>query len=350
VRVVGSETLRKLEHGGPNVLSKVKSIFLPSELSCGIPGYSDEMERVVNEEIENRKYDLTFFCGFSTFIYCSEKNRRRPCLVDGVDSFSLFCKSVYLKEKRIVQRMRGFMNFVWAIRYERMHFSKAKNMIFTSPVDRNYVMKNAPASRIWVVPNGVDLAYFKDAARTKPTKGNLLFTGVMDYAPNNDSIIYFVLEILPRIRKELPYVTLTVVGKNPTRELRSLAEKTEGIEVTGLVPDIRPFFEQSEIYVAPMISGAGIKNKILEAWAMMKPTVATPMSCNGLEAVDRENILVAERADEFAARTVEVLRDPLLSAGLASKGRRTVETYYSWEEQSAKLKRVFEEVTTSQTP
>jgi glycosyltransferase involved in cell wall biosynthesis len=107
------------------------------------------------------------------------------------------------------------------------------------------------------------------------------------------------------------------------------------------VDDVRPYLGRSAVFVCPMRLGAGIKNKILQAWAMARAVVATPVACGGLRAVDGENLLVAASDEQFAASVVQLLNDPAKRESLGSKGRDTVLGYYTWERQSDEFDRVF---------
>lgn len=342
VEIVPENTQKKID--SINWYSKIKNIFYPFKLSLGLPGYSEEMTRMVNEKIASPKYDLVFFCGLSIFLYADMEHIHTQYVVDVVDSLSLFCESSFKKEKNVKKKLFSYLNYLWAIRYEKIHFSKAKNMILISPIDMDYIKKNCLHSKIWVVPNGVDTEYFKSRNKSIQSRNTLFFSGVMDYSPNNESMIYFIKEILPLVRRRIPDVFLVIAGKNPTHELQAIAHKTHGIKLTGFVQDMRPFFEDAMIYVAPMIAGAGLKNKVLEAWAMSKPVVATPMACNGLNAVNEENILIAETPGAFAEKILMLLSNPELKKKLGNNGRKMVEESYSWESKSRMLEKIFNEL------
>ena len=115
--------------------------------------------------------------------------------------------------------------------------------------------------------------------------GNIVFSGKMSYAANRDAALYFCAEIFPIIRKEHPPATLTLAGSGPTADLRALAARpNSGIEVTGRVPDLRPFLARASVAVCPLRLGVGIQNKVLEAMAMGQALVATPLASRPLQA------------------------------------------------------------------
>ncbi len=213
-----------------------------------------------------------------------------------------------------------------------------------SHVDAAHVKVNCPGSRIWVIPNGVDTEYFHTKNHHSDAGRNLLFTGVMNYTPNVESIVYFIKEILPLVRRRISDVKLTVAGRNPTLELQKIEKEVHEISLTGYVDDIRPYFERAAIYVAPIISGAGLKNKILEAWSMSKAVVATSLSCDGIDAIDGYNVVIADRPKDFAEKVVQLLSDTNMRDRLAINGRHTVERSYSWLSKSKMLENLFREV------
>lgn len=327
-----------------NKYENIKNIFSPSPLTIGSPYYSDEMAKVVNQEIMSLKYELIYFSGFSMFLYNKLKLEKHTYIVDVIDSLSIYLKNDYIKEKNIIKKIKCYLNYMWAVNYEKIHHSRASNMILVSSIDAEQVKKHCPASNVWVIPNGVDTDYYVSKNKCKMTENILLFTGVMNYHPNNESIIYFIKEILPLVKRRVPNVKLLVAGKNPMPELRRMATRLPGIDLTGYVADMRPYFDKAAIYIAPMISGAGLKNKILEAWAMSKPVVAFPLSCDGIDAVDGYNALIAGSREEFADKIVKVLSDPMQSDKLAKNGRKTVEKSYSWISKSKMLEEVFSKV------
>jgi len=255
VKFVASSTQRAVRLSR---YKKIKNIFSPHGLTLGSPCYSDEMAEVVNREILSVQYDLIYFSGFSMFLYNRLQLNRNAYIVDVIDSLSLYLKHDFIKQNNYREKTKSYFNYVWAVNYEKRHHSRAKNMIFVSLVDATHVKKNCPNSNIWVIPNGVDTEYFKSKNKFTVTDNILLFTGVMNYPPNNESIIYFINRILPLVRERVPYVSLLVAGKNPTPELQRIAANIAGIYLTGYVDDIRPYFEKAAIYVAPMISGAGL--------------------------------------------------------------------------------------------
>jgi sugar transferase (PEP-CTERM/EpsH1 system associated) len=185
------------------------------------------------------------------------------------------------------------------------------------------------------VGNGVDLDYFAPPKEPASSSG-LVFTGTMDYAPNVDGVCWFAEHVWPAVRLRWPDLTFTIVGRDPAKAVRRLAER-DGIEVTGAVPDVRPYVANSAVAVCPLRIARGIQNKILEAMAMARPVVASPQAAQGLAVTGGEHLLIAETPREWASSVLALLADTQEQRRLGRAGRTCVETRYTWEGQLATL-------------
>jgi glycosyltransferase involved in cell wall biosynthesis len=152
----------------------------------------------------------------------------------------------------------------------------------------------------------------------------------MSYFPNIEAVRFFTDAIWPLVREAVPEARFTIVGRNPDPSLRALADADPGISVTGTVPDIRPYIEQATLYVCPVQTGAGIKNKVLEAMAMQRPIVATSFACTGIDVRSGVHMLLRDDPEEFAAAVIGLLRDPAQRARLGRSARQMVEQQYGW--------------------
>jgi glycosyltransferase involved in cell wall biosynthesis len=170
----------------------------------------------------------------------------------------------------------------------------------------------------------------------------MVFTGVMDYRPNVDAVVWFCEEILPAIQAEIPEANLTICGSSPTAAVRRLAKKS-GVRVTGQVPDTRPYLDEAELFVAPLRMARGVQNKLLEALAMGLPCVASTTAWSGTVIPEGEGIFVADRPSEFAGHVIRLLRDADQRAQMGGRARTAAEAHYRWERQMARLDRVIAE-------
>ncbi len=141
--------------------------------------------------------------------------------------------------------------------------------------------------------------------------------------------------ILPQVRRACPWAVFRIVGAAPTAEVLALA-KADGVEVTGSVPDVRPYLARAGVVVAPLRIARGIQNKVLEGLAAGRPVVVTPNALDGIGAKAGRDVLVAAAADDFARAVIDVLQGKA-APDLAANGQRYVVENFQWSAQMVKL-------------
>ncbi|MDL2336245.1 MAG: TIGR03087 family PEP-CTERM/XrtA system glycosyltransferase [Pseudomonadota bacterium] len=219
--------------------------------------------------------------------------------------------------------------------YERTLASRATRSFFVTEKETELFRSMAPesAGNCEAMCNGVDADYFApDPQRESPFANDelpLVFSGAMDYWPNIDAVTWFASEILPRLRARWPTLRLHIAGRNPTPTVRALAGPA--INVTGTVPDMRPYLQHAAVVVAPLRLARGIQNKILEAMAMGRPVVAARECADAITAQRGSELICAEDADGFVREVDALLREPARAASMGEAGRRRVQRDYSWE-------------------
>jgi sugar transferase (PEP-CTERM/EpsH1 system associated) len=229
--------------------------------------------------------------------------------------------------------------------YEAQVCAGVDATITVSETDRRILAGLAPGSRMWSVPTGVDVEYFKPNG-THEVPGRLVFTGSMDWYPNEDAILHFCEAVWPAIRRQVPEASLTVAGRNPGTRLRAAAAAA-GVHLTGTVDDIRPDLAQGQVYVVPLRVGSGTRLKIFEALSMGKPVVATRVGAEGLPLSPGEHYIQADEPDDFAQAVVSLLRDSERRRALATAGRRLVEERFSWAQVARRFETLCEHVVTN---
>jgi len=241
-------------------------------------------------------------------------------------------------ESQLLERRSAGESAAWRRRYlhlqaERLRRAEAEWMprvalnVVVSPEDEEVFRDIAPTARYAVIPNGVDIEYFRPQA--SPTDG-CVFVGGTTWHPNRDALHWFAGEILPLLRARGETSPVTWVGR-VTEEERRAFDGVDGLQLTGYVDDIRPYLARAACFIAPLRFGGGTRLKLLDAWAMGKAIVSTSSGAEGLGGVDGEDLLLAEDAARFADAVVRVLRDPALRARLEAGGRAAVETRFSWD-------------------
>jgi sugar transferase (PEP-CTERM/EpsH1 system associated) len=218
--------------------------------------------------------------------------------------------------------------------FDRDAAGRCDRCLFVSPAEAQLFQELTPAARpkALVLPNGVDSTHFSPklhfACPFEQGGPVIAFTGDMSYWPNEDAVLWFAKQVLPRLRSDHPHLRFVGVGRGPGRRLRRAAARL-GFTLTGAVPDVRPFLAHAAVVVAPMRIARGVPNKVLEAMAMAKAVVATPAAVTGLRVRAGEDVLVAADPESLARATARVL-DPQFARGLGERGRARVVADYSW--------------------
>jgi sugar transferase (PEP-CTERM/EpsH1 system associated) len=220
-------------------------------------------------------------------------------------------------------------------------------VVAVSAEDRDQMQADYGAQSVFEVPTGVDTDFFRPTGNEKRNAHNLVFTGSMDWLPNEDAITYFTEQILPRIKQSVPDVTLTVVGRNPYPRLLELAQRDSSVEVTGRVDDVRPYMERAAAYVVPLRIGGGTRLKIYEAMAMEQAIISTSIGAEGLPVKDGVELLLADSAESFADAVVNVLKNPALAKSLGNRAAKTVRENFGWEKVAERFGNICEEALAS---
>ncbi len=269
-----------------------------------------------------------------------------PVVWDSVDCIThLFRQASAGSRSRMGQWMTRF-ELGRTGRYEGDLVKRFEQITVTSEKDRQALAELgglAPeqAEHIHVLSNGVDLDYFKPDDSLPRQPNALVVSGKMSYHANVTMTLELAERIMPLIWAERPETTLYVVGKDPTRELLALGNHPR-IVVTGEVPDIRPYLRQAAVAVAPVMYGAGIQNKVLEAMACATPVVTTPGAAQSIAAVDGQDYLIGQTAESFAAGVLHLLADPNFAGAIGRHGRQFIETYHAWPEIVCQLENIYD--------
>jgi sugar transferase (PEP-CTERM/EpsH1 system associated) len=215
-------------------------------------------------------------------------------------------------------------------RYEAEICRRADEVLAVSEADAEALRKLTPELNVTVIPNGIDTQAYRPATAGADTSGKrLVFTGTMDFRPNVDAVLWFARQALPLIQAEISDVHFLVVGQRPHRRLDPLRENP-AITLTGWVKDVRPYFADATVYVAPLRMGGGTRLKLLEAMAMGKPIVATSLGAEGYPVRDGRELILADTPAAFAEGVVSLLGDEERRAELGRMARSFVKEQYDW--------------------
>ncbi|MEO6528287.1 MAG: glycosyltransferase [Gemmatimonadaceae bacterium] len=228
--------------------------------------------------------------------------------------------------------LRAYMGEQWRRmrRVERDQCLRFDHVVAVSPEDAAVFREQYGVQRVSSVPTGVDTDFFRPTGTVAQTPGNIVFTGSMDWMPNEDGMTWFVGEVLPLIERAVPGVTLTIVGRNPTARVRALADGRSHVRVTGTVPDVRPFLEEAAVVVVPLRIGGGTRIKIYEAMGMERAVVSTTIGAEGLDVANDRHILRADDASAFADAVVSLLQSTERASEIGRAAAEHVRTHFGW--------------------
>jgi sugar transferase (PEP-CTERM/EpsH1 system associated) len=306
------------------LLNVIRLPHLPVTLAARA---SSRMVQLLRHVTSHEHYDISFACQLKMAGYLKHcaTGKRVAELTDVVSvlrrRMSLFARSWPTKFFNVVEAHR--LAF-WEKRVARL----ADVMLLASTADAAKLARMAPGARIAVLPNGVDVDYFRPLP--DPGRHILLFWGHLRYPPNADGIVWFCQDIFPNVREAVPDAELLVAGKEPPPEVAALG-RVPGVKVMGYVPDLRPYLAQASVVVVPLRFGTGIRNKILEAFAAGRAVVSTSLGWEGLDVAPGRHLEVADEPSAFCAALVNLLRDPTRRAWLTSNARELVEKMYRWD-------------------
>jgi glycosyltransferase involved in cell wall biosynthesis len=287
--------------------------------------------------LQQQTFDLVLFHGKDIFPVI-EDCRGLPVVVDFCDATSMRVRS--RMRYASLARLPVLMLRYWQVRrLEKKLIRKSPHLAFVSCRDREAIL--GAGGKAEVVPIGVDTQYWK---RESPHRqaNCLVFTGVMNYAPNEDAAICLIEKIVPLIRQSIPRLQVFIVGRDPAPVLQEKARRHPGVTVTGFVDDVRPYLERATVFAAPLRFGSGVQNKVLEAMAMQVPVVTTSLVAAGLrvDGAATPPLGVADGEKQFAGRVVDLLQQEEQRARLAEDGRRFVENHFVWSRSAEKLEQM----------
>ena len=286
----------------------------------------------------------------AVFAYCSSSARYAmdlgnvPRVVDFVDVDSF-------KWEEYSRVSRFPLSLIYGLEAKRLREAEktmlsefSRSIVTTEKEKEKLVSIFTPSEpKASVIPNGVDVPYFSRPGEGgyEAEAGAIVFTGQMDYMPNVDAAVYFYNEVLPKIRERFPAARFRIVGRAPSPKLQATCRDAE---ITGYVPDIRPYLWSSAVYVAPLRISYGVPNKVLEAMAAGVPVVATSRAVQGIRVEKGKDVLVADTPGEMAEKIVSLLENSALREEMSRRAKEYVLKEHDWDATGHKLKDIFSEI------
>ncbi len=294
--------------------------------------YSVEMVRVLKHLLTSRRFDIVHFEMLHTGQFLSDlktKSEKPYATVLGEQNIdSSIWRRLAREESNPLRKLLFYSQYRSFMSYERRMCPRFDLCVCVSTQDQQELASLCPGTAVELSPNGVDPDYFKPSD-AEEDETRLVFIGSMDWQPNEDAVLYFCNRILPQIQVEIPEIKLYIVGSNPTDRVLKLRDM-QGVTVTGLVEDVRPYIASAAVFVVPLRIGGGTRLKILQALAMKKAVVSTSIGCEGLDIERNKHLLVADEPQQFATGTVQLMQDRSMRRRLGETGRMLVQERYDW--------------------
>lgn len=294
--------------------------------------YNKDMNKLIKENIDSHELIIT---DMPMAFYVKDYDKKK--IVYAFDAVSDYNHNMYKKSTSILSKTYWYLNYLKINNYEKC-YDNFDSCIVVNKEDKLLLEKKLKVS-IDVVANGVDTDYFTNDNDMDELR--LVFLGDMSTPPNNDAIKYFVEEVYPLVL-EKRRIKFYIVGRNPTRYIQELDD--DNITVTGAVDDVRTYLTKNSIFITPMVSGTGIKNKILEAMSMQLAVVSTSRGISGIDAINEAEYILADNSTDFAEAIIKLYDDEEYRKFLAGNCRLLVENKYSWKTSGDKINAIISRI------
>ena len=307
--------------------------------------HSKEMQRRIQEVLKRDNFDVIYTFHLRMAPY-AKKIRGAYRVLDLTDAVSLFLERM-LRHRSVFLRPILYREYLTVKRYESLVVGKFDECWLISTVDKDAMNLGNGVSKIFLVPNGIDVDYFKPS-EPRPASNSILFVGYMGIE-SVDAVSYFYKDIFPLVRKEIPSAKFYVVGADPPGKIVKLA-RDKNVIVTGFVKDLRDYYNKAAVVVVPMKFVVGVQNKVLEAMAMKLPVVTSSLGNEGIDASPGKEIFVEDEPNAFANRVVEILKNEHLRMEIGSNARSFVERKFAWANVLDRMNEIHSKISRNQMP
>ena len=295
----------------------------------------------LQEMLQSNDYDLIHFDTISLLPYFDEV-KHLPTVLDhhNIESHMLLRRAD--NENNMLKK--------WYFRQEGQRLEKIEKQICPqfslnitcSEIDSQRLHEIAPASRVEVVPNGVDVEYFcPDKAIVQ--KKRLLFIGTLNWYPNIEAVRFIARELWPKLKAVLPGISVDIIGAQPPEDIVNLGNTDNDFNVHGFVDDILPYMNEAAVYVCPIMDGGGTKLKVLDALSMGKALVAHEIACEGINVKNGKNVIFAKSVDEYVVAIKRLIEDDELRRRMGLEARKLIEEEYAYDKVGRKLSGLYQQ-------
>lgn len=318
-----------------------------------------KLASALEQEVIEHDYDVVQFehlrgsaYGLHLLHFLKQAGKKVPLVYDSVDCISLIYQQAARKTRSKTWRGITRIELPRTEKYEARICKEFPRILVTSRKDRQALIRLARlnhemsqikdnlSDRISVIPNGVDTDKFSPTHNQEDK--TIIFSGKMSYHANISAVKYLYEQIMPLVWREEPTCKLRIVGKDPPKNILAISEQDKRIEVIGWVPDLADYLAQATIAVAPIIYGAGIQNKVLEAMACGLPVVASSIAVSAINVTNWEECVIADQPDEYAKAVLTLMKDPHLRKAMGKRARSFVLKSHNWNKVGEMLEEIYE--------
>jgi glycosyltransferase involved in cell wall biosynthesis len=305
---------------------------------------SKEMARTIAEMVKKDGYDFVIaeYSVMGQFLHNNPDLPPTKRIMSVHECYYLARLKSFRHHKFGLNKLKEAINLKGLKKYEFDMYRNADKVLTLTAQGKDELLAIDPDLDISIVPHGVDVENFSYSPQTEE-ENTIVFLGNYLHYPNVDAVLYFHEEIWPRLKIAVPELRFYVVGQSPPPEITRLASD-KSIVVTGTVDDVMPYLKRGKIFICPVRLGGGFRGKILEAMAIGRPVVSTPLGAEGIPASDGKNIILADNPNDFVKGITDLLTNTPLYRSIQENARKLMEDRYAWDKGVARLEAVLEEI------
>lgn len=316
-----TEVLRKTYVS--NSLTSLLGFLSPYPRSL-VATYSKEMAQVVSQKLRSERYDLIIVSQWEGIRYIPQ-DTQIPILLDELE-LALFYEGFQPNGSYWANIRQSFTWWKHA-QYVKKILNQVVGCTVVSKLELGLVEKIIPNyPKVAIIPNGINLAEYPFKV-SQPYADTIIFTGSLSYRPNYQAVVWFIDNVLPKLKSDRPNIRLLITGRTGGYQL----PPDENIQLTGYVDDIKTLISRSTVSIAPIFSGGGTRYKILEAMALGTPVIATRKGVEGLDVQDQRHLIIADNADDFANEILRLMNNSQLRETISREAYDLVASHYDWQ-------------------
>ena len=290
--------------------------------------YHEGMDRLVKSYLATQHFDL-MQCEYLQTAHFANIEPSIPIVLTNHEVLSLSRINHFKHLSLTAGKLKALISAMRMLNYEEKILRRFSAVVVLTQAEADFLARYAPSAQVRCHAMGVDCDFFSPGSE-RTDSGSVVFVGSFRHLPNANGAMWLLGHVWPRVVERYPSAHLYLVGNHPTPGMLQRHGK-DNVTVTGWVDDVRPYLQRASVVVAPVFEGAGMRTKVLEAWAMAKAVVGTPLAFEGLTGKDGEYSFIAEDIDGFVQRILDLLRDENLASAIGRRARDLATSSFSWE-------------------